>query len=112
MMKCIKCGYDYSNSGDSAHVCGGYSLQKQVTRSNELVQIGRLTRKMNKLKDQRDKARAELIHYRYVMRQMPYLRNRFDEYMTWKKEQETMLEMKKRIKEQSLLIEKLTGTAS
>jgi len=29
-MKCDKCGYDYSNSGDSAHVCFPVNLKKTM----------------------------------------------------------------------------------
>ena len=28
-MKCNKCGYDWSNSGDSAHVCGPVKVKQQ-----------------------------------------------------------------------------------
>jgi hypothetical protein len=28
MMRCNKCGYDWSNSGDSAHVCGPVVVRK------------------------------------------------------------------------------------
>ena len=28
-MKCFKCGYDWSNSGDSAHVCGPVNMPRQ-----------------------------------------------------------------------------------
>jgi hypothetical protein len=28
-MKCNKCGYDWGDSGDSAHVCGVVAIKKQ-----------------------------------------------------------------------------------
>jgi hypothetical protein len=30
-MKCNKCGYDWSNSGDSTHVCGPVKVMQQRT---------------------------------------------------------------------------------
>jgi hypothetical protein len=30
MNKCNKCGYDYSGSGDSAHVCGPVKIQQRT----------------------------------------------------------------------------------
>ena len=32
-MKCSKCGYDWSNSGDSAHVCGSVKVKQQEQRN-------------------------------------------------------------------------------
>lgn len=29
-MKCDKCGYDYFNSGDSAHVCGPIEFESKI----------------------------------------------------------------------------------
>lgn len=102
-MKCARCGYDYSNSGDSAHVC----FPINVKPSSHEVAIGRLTKKMNKIKDQRDKARKELTQYKTVLRDLPNLQRRYDDYQKWKKEQETMHTMKVRINEQTMLIERL-----
>jgi hypothetical protein len=102
-MQCTRCGYDYSNSGDSAHVC----FPINVKPSSHEVTIGRLTKKMNKIKDQRDKARHELAQYKTVLRDLPNLQRRYDDYQKWKKEQETLHTMKTRIIEQSLLIERL-----
>ena len=75
--------------------------------SKHEVEIGRMTKKMNKVKDQRDKARKELAQYKTVLRDLPNLQRRYDEYQKWKKEQETMHSMKVRINEQSQLIERL-----
>jgi hypothetical protein len=77
--------------------------------SKHEIELGRLTKKMNKIKDQRDKARHELAQYKTVLRDLPNLQRRYDEYQKWKKEQETIHQMKLRIHEQSLLIGKLTG---
>jgi chromosome segregation ATPase len=102
-MKCSKCGYDDMGSGDTAHVCGSVCVRP----SSHEIELGRLTKKMNKVKDQRDKARHELAQYKTVLRDLPNLQRRYDEYQKWKKEQETMHTMKTRINEQSLLIERL-----
>ena len=80
-----------------------------VRPDKHAVELGRLTKKLNKMKDQRDKARALLENYKVVMRELPNLKRRYDDYQQWKKEQETLHSMKARINEQSLLISKLTG---
>jgi hypothetical protein len=77
--------------------------------SKHEIELGRLTKKMNRVKDQRDKARHELAQYKTVMQDMPNLQRRYDEYQKWKKEQETMRSLMTRVNEQSLLIKKLTG---
>jgi len=109
-MKCDKCGYDDMGSGDTAHVC--FPTYVKVRPTNHEVEIGRLTRKMNKVKDQRDKARKELQHYKTVLSELPYLKRRYDLYMELKEKQETMQALKLRVKEQSLLIAKLTGPSN
>jgi len=80
-----------------------------VRPDKHAVELGRLTKKLNKVKDQRDKARAELKSYKTVLTDLPNLQRRYDDYQKWKKEQETLHSMKVRINEQSLLISKLTG---
>lgn len=105
-MKCDKCGWDDKGTGDFAHVCG----QVVGIRPNRhTVEMQRMTKKLNKMKDQRDKARAILENYKVVMRELPNLQRRYDDYQKWKKEQETINQMRVRINEQSLLIGKLTG---
>lgn len=80
--------------------------------SHHEVEIGRLTKKMNKVKDQRDKARKELKHYQEVMRAMPYLQRRYEMYMDMLKKEDSMQSLKLRVKEQSLLIAKLSDPAN
>lgn len=83
-----------------------------VRPDKHTVEMGRLTKKLNKVKDQRDKARAELKSYKTVLRDLPNLQRRYDEYQRWKKEQETLHSMKVRINEQTMLIAKLTANSN
>jgi len=41
-MKCNKCGYDWSNSGDSAHVCGPVKVMQQEQGEPEMVRNMRM----------------------------------------------------------------------
>jgi uncharacterized coiled-coil protein SlyX len=71
------------------------------------VQINRLTKKLNKMRDQRDKARADLEHYRKVISMQPYLENRFKSYEARVAEMKRVKDLEDRVKEQSILIDAL-----
>ena len=103
-MKCDKCGYSDNGSGDMAHVC---SLPP-VRPSEHAVAYNRLLKKTNKMKDQRDKARADLTHYKHILQELPYLQKRYELYQEMKQQRETIRLLQIRVKEQSLLIDKLT----
>ena len=68
------------------------------------VEIGRLTKKLNKMKDQRDKARKDLEHYRKVISMQPYLENRHKSYEARIAERKRVKDLEKRVEEQAMLI--------
>ena len=83
-MKCDKCGYDYGDSGDSAHACTFYQtlLQSHPVEkpSMDVVTIGRLKKKIAKLQRARDYHRKRHEHYAKVISLQPYLEDRFNRY--------------------------------
>jgi hypothetical protein len=68
------------------------------------VKIGRLTRKLAKMKDQRDKARADLAHYAKVISMQPYLESRYNSYEERVAERQRVKDLEARVKEQAALI--------
>jgi hypothetical protein len=68
------------------------------------VKIGRLTRKLAKMKDQRDKARADLEHYAKVISMQPYLETRYKTYEERVAERQRVKDLEARVKEQAALI--------
>ena len=68
------------------------------------VEIGRLTKKLNKMKDQRDKARKEIEHYKAVLSSHPYLVNRHKTYQERIAEMKRVKDLEKRVEEQAMLI--------
>ena len=46
----------------------------------EEIRIGRLLKKIEKLKKQRDHFKSALEHYQYVLDKQPYLLKRFNNY--------------------------------
>ncbi len=68
------------------------------------VKIGRLTRKLAKMKDQRDKARADLAHYAKVISMQPYLESRYKSYTEKMAEIQNRKDLEARVKEQAALI--------
>lgn len=68
------------------------------------VEINRLTKKLNKIRDQRDKARKDLEHYRKVISMHPYLENRFKSYNDRIAEMKRIKDLEKRVEEQAMLI--------
>jgi hypothetical protein len=71
------------------------------------VQIGRLKKKLNKMRDQRDKARADLEHYTKVISMQPYLESRYKSYTDKMAERLRVKDLEKRVEEQAKLIELL-----
>ena len=71
------------------------------------VEIGRLTKKLNKMKDQRDKARKDLEHYRRVISMQPYLERRYSTYEERMAEFKRIKGLEERVEEQAKLIELL-----
>lgn len=103
-MKCDKCGYDDKGTGDFAHVCGPIAIRP----SKHDVEIGRITKKMNKLKDQRDKSRNDVELYKQMLQIVPHIASRYEEYQKRKALEEEVRMLRLRVKEQSMLIAKLT----
>lgn len=103
-MKCDKCGYDDKGTGDFAHVCGPISVRPSM----HAVEIGRITKKMNKLKDQRDKARNDVELYKKMLQIVPQIASRYEEYNKRKALEDELRALRLRVKEQSILIAKLT----
>ena len=68
------------------------------------VEIGRLTKKLNKMRDQRDKARADLEHYKKVISMQPHLENRYKSYEARLAEMKRVKDLEKRVEEQAMLI--------
>ena len=99
--KCTKCGWDDKGTGDTAHVCGPVSIKGYKPHE---VEIGRLTKKLNKMKDQRDKARKEIEHYKAVLSSHPYLVNRHKTYQERIAEMKRVKDLEKRVEEQAMLI--------
>lgn len=99
--KCTKCGWDDKGSGDTAHICGPVSIKGYKKPE---VQINRLTKKLNKMRDQRDKARAELEHYKKVISTQPYLETRYKNYTDRIAEIKHKQDLEKRVEEQAMLI--------
>ena len=69
------------------------------------VEIGRLTKKLNKMRDQRDKARADLEHYKRIISIQPYLETRYKTYEDRMAERRRIEELETRVQEQARLIQ-------
>lgn len=72
--------------------------------NKEQVIIGRLQKKLNKMKDQRDKARSDLKYYEKVISLQPYLETRYKSYEERVAAQQRVKDMEARVKEQAELI--------
>ena len=75
--------------------------------SKEQVIIGRLQKKLNKMQDQRDKARKDLEYYAKVISLQPYLETRYKNYEERVAERERIKGLDARVKEQAALIHQL-----
>lgn len=103
-MKCDKCGWDDKGTGDFAHVCGPVAVRP----SKHDIELGRLTKKMNKMKDQRDKARADNQLFKKMLEIVPHIASRYEEYQKRKALEDELRTLRLRVKEQSMLIAKLS----
>ena len=74
------------------------------------VRIGRLNKKMNKLRDQRNKATKELEHYKEVLDNHPYIQYRHKNYTEMVAERQRVKDLEVRVKEQAELIRLLQKT--
>lgn len=100
-MKCNKCGYDDKGTGDFAHVCVAPNMMNiKVRPSTHAIEIGRLTKKMNKMKDQRDKARADNALFAKMLQIVPHIGSRYEEYVKRKDLEEELRALRLRVKEQ------------
>lgn len=71
------------------------------------VEIGRLTKKLNKMRDQRDKARADLEYHKKVVAMQPYLETRYKTYEDRVAERRRIEDLEVRVQEQAKLIQLL-----
>ena len=77
----------------------------EQTLTKHEIQIGRLNKKMNKLRDQRDKARKELEHYAKVISMQPHLERRYESYAERVAERKRVKDLEARVEEQAKLLE-------
>lgn len=77
--------------------------------STSEVREGRLLKKIEKLKKQRDHHKQKHEHYANVISMQPYLESRYKNYTDRLAEQERIKNLEKRIKEQEMLIRLLSG---
>lgn len=72
------------------------------------VKIGRLQRKIEKLKKQRDHYKELYEHYEKVISMQPYIERRYNSFIEMKKEVERIRGLEARVKEQEKLIKLLS----
>lgn len=75
-----------------------------------MVRIGRLLRRIDKLTKQRDHFRAQAELRQEMINIAPYVERRWKTYNEMIAEQKRIEGLEQRVKEQTLLIEQLTGT--
>jgi len=73
------------------------------------VVIARIKRKNAKLLVQRDFWKSKHDHYKKIIEEIPSLEYKYNKYMNAIAEHKRVADLEKRIKEQSILIEKLIG---
>ena len=71
------------------------------------IELGRLTKKLNKIKDQRDKARKDLEYYKKVISMQPYIAKRYESYENRIAEIKRVKDLETRVQEQAKLIDAL-----
>lgn len=79
--------------------------------STSEVRIGRLERKLNKVKKQRDHYKELYEHYAKVISMQPYIERRYNSFIEMQKEVQRIRGLEARVKEQEKLI-KLLSPAS
>lgn len=80
--------------------------------TTSVVKIGRLQRKLEKTKQQRDHYKELYEHYANVISMHPYLERRWESYQEMVKERERIKQLEKRVKEQEQLIKLLNNGQS
>ena len=84
--------------------------QSNSTRpSTSDIREGRLLKKIEKLKKQRNHYKAQHDYYAKVISLQPYLEKRYQDYSARVAEQDRVKGLENRIKEQELLIRLLSG---
>lgn len=86
------------------------SQSNLTQRSTSDIKIGRLLKKIEKLRQQRDYSRKQLHHYREVISTQPYLESRYKSYTDAQNERARVKDLEKRVKEQEQLIILLNRT--
>lgn len=71
------------------------------------VIVGRLQRKIAKLKNQRDHYKERYDHYKHVINTQPFLERRWTSYEQMRKDIQYKKDLEQRVKEQSDLIKAL-----
>ena len=82
----------------------------EVKPAPQVVRIGRLTKKADKLRDQRDKARKELEQYKKILDNHPYIQFRHKNYTEMVNERQRVKALETRVEEQAKLIQLLQKT--
>lgn len=80
------------------------SQSNLIRPSTSDIREGRLLKKIEKLKKQRDHYKQQHDHYAKVISMQPYLKRRFESYAEMKEEHERVKALEKRVKEQEQLI--------
>jgi hypothetical protein len=68
------------------------------------VRIGRMQKKIDRLKAQRDSIKKDLEHYQQVISMQPHLKRRFEAYSEMVAERQRVKDLENRVKEQAELI--------
>lgn len=68
------------------------------------VRIGRMQKKIDRLKAQRDSIKKDLEHYQEVISMQPHLKRRFESYSEMVTERLRVKDLENRVKEQAELI--------
>ena len=68
------------------------------------VRIGRMQKKIDRLKAQRDSIKKDLEHYQQVISMQPHLKRRFESYSEMVTERQRVKDLENRVKEQAELI--------
>ena len=74
------------------------------------VRIGRMQKKIDRLKAQRDSIKKDLEHYQEVISMQPYLERRYKNYSEMVTERLRVKDLETRVKEQAKLIQLLQPT--
>jgi hypothetical protein len=73
------------------------------------IRIGRLEKKVRKLKEQLNARNERITELDAILRYYPYAQRTHEEKQRWRDDREELQMLRKRVKEQELLIERLTN---